>query len=131
DLILAAVAEEIGIIGFLALAATYAVVAWRGFRIARSAPTDSGFFLGTALTLFLIVPVLVMAAGMVGAIPLTGVVTPFLSYGGSAMAANFAALGILSSIHADDRPPADLRSFDVPVRWVGGALAVAALALVA
>src|SRR5439155_26081990 len=36
DLILAAVAEEIGIVGLLALAATYGIVAWRGFRIARS-----------------------------------------------------------------------------------------------
>jgi cell division protein FtsW (lipid II flippase) len=131
DLMLAAVAEETGIVGLLALAATFGMVAWRGFRIARSAPSDYGFFLGTALTLFLIVPVLVMAAGIVGALPLTGVVTPFLSYGGSAMAANFAALGILSSIRADRRPPADLRSFDVPLHWVGGALVVAAAALIA
>jgi hypothetical protein len=131
DLILAAVGEEIGIIGLVALAAIYGVVVWRGFRIARSAPTDYGFFLSTALTLFLIMPALVMAAGIVGAIPLTGVVTPFLSYGGSAMAANLAALGILSSIHADARPAADLRSFDIPLRCVSGALVVIALALVA
>src|SRR5437899_2907538 len=131
DLILAAVGEEIGFIGLVALAAIYGIVAWRGLRIARSAPTDYGFFLSTALTLFLIVPVLVMTAGAVGAIPLTGVVTPFLSYGGSAMAANFAALGILSSIHADRRPAADLGSFDVPLRWVSGALIVTALALLA
>ena len=85
----------------------------------------------TALTLFLIVPALVMAAGVVGVIPLTGVVTPFLSYGGSAMVANFAALGILSSIQADKRPAVDFGSFDVPLRWVSGALGVAALALVA
>src|SRR5437899_10833411 len=89
DLILAAIAEELGAVGFIILVATYGVVAWRGFRIARSAATDYGFFLSTALTLFLIVPALVMAAGVFGVIPLTGVVTPFLSYGGSAMAANF------------------------------------------
>ncbi len=82
------------------------------------------------MTLFLIVPALVMAAGVVGAIPLTGVVTPFLSYGGSAMAANLAALGILSSIHADKRPAVDFGSFDVPLRWVSGAVGVAAVALV-
>jgi cell division protein FtsW (lipid II flippase) len=131
DLVLAAVGEELGLVGFVVLAAAYGIVAWRGFRIARSAPTDYGFFLGTALTLFFIVPSLVMASGVVGATPLTGVVTPFLSYGGSAMAANFAALGILSSIHADRRPPADLSSFDLPLRWVNGVLIVAALALLA
>ena len=104
DLMIASVAEELGVVGVIVLAVAYAVIAWRGFRIARNAPTDYGFFLATALTLFLIVPTLVMAAGVVGAIPLTGVVTPFLSYGGSAMAINLATLGILSSIHADRRP---------------------------
>ena len=77
------------------VAVLYALLAWRGFRIAGSASNDYGFFLGTVLTLFLIVPVLVMAAGILGVTPLTGVVTPFLSYGGSAMVANFAALGML------------------------------------
>jgi cell division protein FtsW (lipid II flippase) len=131
DLVFAAVGEELGFIGLVVLAACYTLIAWCGFRTARTASSDYGFFLGSALTLFLVVPVLVMAAGAVGAIPLTGVVTPFLSYGGSAMAANFAALGILSSIHADRRPAADLAPFEVPLRWVRGGLAVAALAVAA
>jgi len=131
DLVLAALGEELGIAGLAVLAAAYAIVAWRGLRIARSATSDYGFFLAATLTLFVIVPALVMAAGVVGALPLTGVVTPFLSYGGSAMAANFAALGILSSIRADRRRVADLRSFDVPLRVMSGALAVATLALAA
>ena len=131
DLVLAAVGEEFGAVGLIAVAVVFGVIAWRGFRTARTAPTDYGFFLSVALTLFLVVPAFVMTAGVVGAIPLTGVVTPFLSYGGSAMAANFATLGILSSIRADRRPAADLRSFDVPLRWVSGAMVVAALALVA
>ena len=45
-----------------------------------------------------------------GITPLTGVVTPFLSYGGSAMLANFAALGLLAAIHADRRPAERLRA---------------------
>jgi cell division protein FtsW (lipid II flippase) len=131
DLVLAAVGEELGAAGLLAVTLAYAVVAWRGFRIARSASSDYGFFLASALTLFLIVPVLVMAAGMMGVSPLTGVVTPFLSYGGSAMAANFAALGMLCSMRADWRPAADLAPFRVPMRWLAGALAASAAALVA
>jgi len=131
DLILAALGEELGIVGLAVVAAAYAIVAWRGLRIARTARSDYGLFLAAALTLFLIVPALVMAAGVVGAVPLTGVVTPFLSYGGSAMAANFAALGILSSIRADRRRAADLRAFDLPLRWTGGALVAASLALAA
>jgi cell division protein FtsW (lipid II flippase) len=131
DLVLAAVGEELGIAGLLIVAVLYGVLTWRSFRIARGSPTDYGFFLATALALFLIVPVLIMAAGVLGLVPLTGVVTPFLSYGGSAMVANFAALGMLSSIRTDPRPAGDFQPFRLPMRWLGGALAVCATALIA
>jgi len=131
DLVLAAVGEELGAVGLLVVAFAYAVVAWRGFRVSQSASNDYGFFLATALMLFLIVPVLVMAAGVMGVTPLTGVVTPFLSYGGSAMAANCAAIGMLCSIHADRRPAADLRPFHAPTRWLVTALAASGAVLVA
>ncbi len=130
DLVLAAVGEELGAVGLLVVAFAYGVVAWRGFRVSHSASSDYGFFLATALTLFLIVPVLVMAAGVMGITPLTGVVTPFLSYGGSAMAANCVALGVLCSINADRRPPADLTPFRAPIRWLVIALTGSAAALV-
>ncbi|OLD13254.1 MAG: hypothetical protein AUJ01_15340 [Acidobacteria bacterium 13_1_40CM_3_65_5] len=129
DLILAAVGEELGAVGLIGVALAYGALTWRGFRIARAAPNDYGFFLATALALFLIIPVLIMAGGVLGVIPLTGVVTPFLSYGGSAMAANFAALGMLSSIHADRRAAGDFQPFRAPMRWLGGALAVCTLPL--
>ena len=52
--------------------------------------------------------------------PLTGVVTPFLSYGGSAMVANFAALGMLAAIRLrPPRRPRDLEPFRVPMRCLG------------
>ena len=131
DLILAAVGEELGAAGLLILAALFGVLAWRGLRIARQAPSDYGFFLATALTLFLILPVLIMAAGVMGVTPLTGVVTPFLSYGGSAMLANFAALGILASIHASEAEPGDFEPFRVPMRCLAAVLGACALGLIA
>jgi cell division protein FtsW (lipid II flippase) len=130
DLILAAAGEELGVAGLIAIAAAFAVMAWRGFRIGRHAPNDYGFFLSTALTLFLVIPVLIMASGVMGLTPLTGVVTPFLSYGGSAMLANFAALGILMAIHADGRPPGDFEPFRLPMMGLGGLLAGCAIVLV-
>jgi cell division protein FtsW (lipid II flippase) len=130
DLVLAATGEELGAAGLMVVAVIYGLMAWRGFRIGRSAPNDYGFFLATTLTLFLIVPVLVMAAGVMGVTPLTGVVTPFLSYGGSAMVVNFAALGLLASIHGDHRPPGDFAAFRAPMKWLAAALGVLALALV-
>jgi cell division protein FtsW (lipid II flippase) len=131
DLILAAIGEELGAAGLLLVAVLYAFLAWRGFRIARLARNDYGFFLSTALTLFLIVPVLIMASGILGVTPLTGVVTPFLSYGGSAMVANFCALGMLTAIRADRHPSGDLEPFRVPVMWLGSLLASVALVLLA
>src|SRR4029079_14791715 len=92
--------------------------------------TDYGFFLGLLLALCLAVPVLLMASGTLGLVPLTGGVTPLLSYGGSAMAANFAAIGLLAAIRSDQAPPADLAAFKAPLRWLGGGLGVAAAALV-
>jgi cell division protein FtsW (lipid II flippase) len=130
DLVLAAVGEELGAVGLIVVASAYGVIAWRGFRAGRLASNDYGFFLATGLTLFLIVPVLVMAGGVLGVTPLTGVVTPFLSYGGSAMAANCAAMGMLCSIQAAPRAAVDLTPFRVPIRWLVSALAASAAVLV-
>ena len=130
DLVLAAIGEELGLVGLLVVFASYALVGWRGFHIARSAANDYGFFLAVAATLFLVLPVLVMAAGLLGITPLTGVVTPFLSYGGSAMAANFAALGMLGAIETRRQPNSIHEHFDLPLRWLGGVLALAGVALV-
>ena len=130
DLVLAGVGEELGFIGLLAVGVVYAAMVWRGFQTARSASTDYTFFLATGLTLLIAVPAALMLAGLLGIVPLTGVVTPFLSYGGSAMLANFAALGALAAIRSDRRPRADLAPFARPLRWSGGVLGACAVALV-
>ncbi|HKH71829.1 MAG TPA: FtsW/RodA/SpoVE family cell cycle protein [Vicinamibacterales bacterium] len=100
DLMLAAIGEELGFVGLLAVAALFAIITARGFEIARRAPDDYTFFLASVITLFVTLPVLVMGAGTLGLVPLTGVVTPFLSFGGSAMVANFVALGLLTAIRS-------------------------------
>jgi cell division protein FtsW (lipid II flippase) len=129
DLVLAAVGEELGLAGLAIVAAAYGAIAWRGLRIAREGASDYALFLATAVTLFLILPVLVMSAGMLGLIPLTGVVTPFLSYGGSAMTANFAALGILTAIHVGRGTVETSEPFRTPIKYLGGALGASAVAI--
>jgi cell division protein FtsW (lipid II flippase) len=129
DLVLAAVGEELGLVGLLLVTLLFTVVAWRGFRIARLASSDYAFFLATALTLFLLVPALIMAIGITGLAPLTGVVTPFLSYGGSAMVANFVAIGLLASMHAESRTADRFEPFRRPSRWLRVTLAIPAAAL--
>jgi cell division protein FtsW (lipid II flippase) len=128
DLILAALGEELGAIGVLAIAAIYVAIVWRALAIAKRAASDYDFFLAVVLTLSLSVPVFLMAAGLMGLAPLTGVVTPFLSFGGSAMAANFIALGLLAGLRTDR--PADLEPFRPGLRWLTGTLAVAAAVIV-
>ena len=129
DLVLASIAEDFGLAGLLIVALTFAVLVSRAIRITRRAATDYAFFLALALTLLLVVPVLLMLAGTLGVVPLTGVVTPFLSFGGSAMLANFTALGLLVAAAAGSRPEAELDCFRPAMRWTGMAAATAALAL--
>ena len=130
DLVLSAVGEELGVAGLLALAAVYGLIAARGLRIGRRAANDYGFFLATTVTLFLTIPVLMMGAGVLGITPLTGVVTPFLSYGGSAMVANLAALGMLIAIGAHQPRTSDAPAFRRPTLCLGAALAVPALVVI-
>jgi len=115
----------------LAVAVLYAALIWRALGTARRASSDYGFFLALILTLFFAVPVLLMAAGILGVVPLTGVVTPFLSFGGSAMMANFAALGLLAALRSDPAPAADLAVFRPALRWLTVTVSAAAIALLA
>ena len=133
DLVLAALGEEIGFAGLLAVFTLFAMIAARGFNAARRANDDYGFFLAIVVTLFLTLPVLIMAAGILGLLPLTGIVTPFVSFGGSAMIANFIALGILVSIrgHARQAPAPSVTSpFTIGVRRLTAALGVVTAAIV-
>jgi cell division protein FtsW (lipid II flippase) len=129
DLVLAAVGEELGFAGVIAIALAYAAIVWRGLAIARRASTDYGLFLAAGLTFLLVVPVSLMMGGLLGLVPLTGVVTPLLSYGGSAMLANFAAIGALASIRSDTQRPGDFASLGRHLGWAGGLLTIVSLAL--
>ncbi len=123
DLILSAVGEEMGLVGLLAVFALYVVLGCRALRIARHAPGDYTLFLAIGLTLGLFVQLLLIAAGLLGLMPLTGVTTPFLSYGRSSMLANFFAFGVLLAIgHGSGAEPAR-GEFARQVRWLGVALA--------
>ena len=135
DLPLAAIGEELGFIGLLCVGAAFALIGWRGFKTALRAGGDYAFFLATILTLFLVFPALLMAAGMLGVAPLTGVVTPFVSYGGSAMLANFIAIGILSAIGGQagttgTAAPLPGDPFHRGIRSLVATIAVAVVALV-
>lgn len=98
DMVLTVLGEELGFIGLLAIVALFAILLWRGLRIADRAAGTYGYFLALGFSLLLGVELLLIACGVTGLLPLSGVVTPFLSYGRSAMLANFAILGVLLGI---------------------------------
>ncbi len=106
DLVLSALGEEWGFLGVAAVFALYGLIVWRSFRIALRARSDYEFFLAAGLAAATALQVLLISAGSLGVFPLSGVVTPFLSYGRTAMLVNFAVVAILVSISArgEDRP---------------------------
>ena len=98
DLIVSAFGEQAGLLGILALYLLYSVLIYRGLRIAASAPGTYSFFLVTGLALILAYQILLITGGLLGLIPLSGVVSPFLSFGRTSMVANFALFGIILAV---------------------------------
>ena len=127
DFVLAAVGEELGWIGVAGVIALYAFLCWRGLRIAARAPGDFTAFLTVGVVLVLSVQALVIAGGLVGLIPLSGVVTPFLSYGRSSMLANCVAIGIVLSVAR--RRSHERLHMRQPLRVAAGVLALAGAAI--
>ena len=125
DFVLAAAGEEMGFVGLAAIVLLYGLLGWRCLRIALRAPGDYSALLTIGVALGLIVQALVIGSGLLGLVPLSGVVTPFLSYGRSSMLANCTAVGIILAIAQRRGPPREhLRA---PVRALSGALVAAAI----
>ncbi|MCA1797926.1 MAG: rod shape-determining protein RodA [Xanthomonadaceae bacterium] len=99
DFIFAVFAEEFGLLGLLALLATYLFIIGRGLWIAANAQDTFGRLLGGSLALTFFVYVFVNAGMVSGLLPVVGVPLPLFSYGGTAMVTLLAGFGILMSIH--------------------------------
>ncbi len=130
DLILAVLGEEWGWFGVASVFVLFALLTWAGLRIALRARTDYAFFLSLGLTLLNCFSLLLIAAGVLDLFPLSGVVTPFLSYGGTAMIANFAIFGILLALSSRTEDSDHTEPFRMPVRRVAQVLAVLGIAVV-
>ncbi len=124
DLILSALGEEWGFLGVAAVFALYALIVYRSIRAALRASTDYMFFLAAGLASATAVQTLLIAGGALGVLPLTGVVTPFLSYGRTSMVANFLLIAILLSISSRAGGEERTLPFRIPVRVAGLAFAV-------
>jgi cell division protein FtsW (lipid II flippase) len=103
DFIIAAIGEELGLVGTLGVIALFVLLVARGFLIAVSARGGFAMLLAAGLTSVLALQALIILSGTLQLIPLTGITLPFVSYGGSSVVANFLIVGLLLRISHDAR----------------------------
>lgn len=98
DGIYAIIGEELGIVATGTILLVYMLLMIRGYQVARRSRDQFGMLIATGITTWITVQALLNIGGITRVIPLTGVPLPFLSYGGSALAAAMLAIGVLISI---------------------------------
>ena len=133
DLVLPSIGEEWGFCGVLAVFLLFALLVWRAFRIAVHAPEEYPSFLAFGLGALVALEMLLISAGALDAIPLSGVVSPFLSSGNTAMLANFLIFAMLLAISNQSRGTRDkeARRFRKPIRITGCVFALLGTSLLA
>ena len=100
DFIFTVVAEELGFVGAVVLVGIYVALIYGGVQVMLAARDRFGFLLASGIVGMLAFHVIVNVGMTIGIMPITGIPLPFMSYGGSAVLTDFAALGILLNIYA-------------------------------
>ncbi|WP_168723735.1 FtsW/RodA/SpoVE family cell cycle protein [Streptomyces sp. SS52] len=107
DFILATAGEELGFLGLTAIFLLYALLVERGYRAGLAARDPFGRLLAVGLSSIVALQVFVIAGGVTGLIPLTGMAMPFLAQGGSSVVTNWAIVALLIRVsHAARRQAA-------------------------
>ena len=98
DFIFAVIAEELGLVGALAVVAVFALFLWRGLRTALLAPDRFGMLLSLGIVTSIVAQALFNISVVLSLVPTKGIPLPFISYGGSSLVPTLAAVGILLNV---------------------------------
>ena len=98
DTIFAIVGEELGLVGTLAVMVAFAIIAYRGYRIAGRAPNPFAALVAVGITSWLVIQALINIAVTTSLMPFTGLTLPFLSYGSTSLYTSMIGVGILLNI---------------------------------
>lgn len=98
DFIFSIIGEELGFLGAGAVLALFAVLGWRGYRVAASAPDTFGALMAAGLTSTIILQTIINIGVVTATLPVTGIPLPLVSYGGSSLLFTMAGIGILLNL---------------------------------
>ncbi len=100
DFIFSIIGEELGLMGVLTVLSLYLILLLKGIQIAKTSKTMFGAITATGLTIYIGVQVIINTGVALGVLPTKGLTLPFISYGGTSLVINMAAMGILMNIGA-------------------------------
>ncbi|MDH4100111.1 MAG: putative lipid II flippase FtsW [Nitrospirota bacterium] len=98
DFIFAVIGEELGFIGAITIIALFLVFLWQGVQVALKSDDDFGRYLAVGITTMISLQAALNLAVVSGLMPTKGLALPFISYGGSGIVVNLAAVGILLNV---------------------------------
>jgi cell division protein FtsW len=102
DFIFSVILEETGMIGMVLIIVLFAILGWRGFRVAMASQDKFATYMAFGITFTIMLQAVVNMGVAVGVLPVTGLTLPFVSFGGASLISTYLGIGILVNISTRD-----------------------------